>query len=758
MSVRRLPVVLFTAALAFHCPAGGLPTQVPEVRKDHPRLFFNAETWPKIKAASEAHARDAIDRLVARCRRYPENPVCGGTEPAPPGHSGSTPLKDITEWGRQASECALAWRFTGERAFVEKAKRMLTVSIAAYHEAYRNRRAVNWMSQTRILALCAYDWLYETLTDEERRAIIVPLMRHVDEVQPGPGKPAIVRRNGGPTGYTTGHYGVDALLWYGGVAAVGDGFCDEVAKRCLETGYGYECKLLAYREEGAGDDGPLTTGTCGYAMGCYPWAHFNFFHTLASATGVDAAPLYPGLALFPNFIWWNWIRTDGVPLLFGFGDTRHQHNALEIGMLNEHMTQYAHFYAKSDPDSARLAMTLREMSPKTDMGASWPVYPFLFAEPIPVEPFSERELTRFPLRARYFEPTGQIFLRSGWTPGATYCLFSTGGPLTGGHRHFDDNNFVIYKRGFLALDTGSRAYQDDYNLAHYYAQTVAHNCVLIHKPDEPLPPHWGVKYDGPEGKLCDGGQTVYGAAKMLAFETNPLFTYIASDAAASYRGKSRECVRQFLYVTDDCFVVYDRVSADRADWAKEWLLHTEEEPTVEGGLMSAKAQDGAIFCRTLLPEGAALEKIGGPGKEFWSNGRNWELNPQFVRDSEKLCRNSGGPWFGKWRLSVRPPAPAKDDRFLHVINVGAADGAQADASRLVKDGVRDGAVVEIPNFTVRGQTGTLEVTALFNRTGKVGGEIRYRLLDARGAELFGSKRVFTESVAPQAGVFSRRAN
>ena len=64
MSARRLPVVFFTAALAFHCPAGGLPAQVPEVRKDHPRLFFNAETWPKIKAASEAHARDAIDRLV----------------------------------------------------------------------------------------------------------------------------------------------------------------------------------------------------------------------------------------------------------------------------------------------------------------------------------------------------------------------------------------------------------------------------------------------------------------------------------------------------------------------------------------------------------------------------------------------------------------------------------------------------------------------------------------------------------------------
>ena len=53
----------------------------------------------------------------------------------------------------------------------------------------------------------------------------------------------------------------------------------------------------------AGDDGALSGAVAGYSMGAYPWAHFNFFHTLASAAGVDAAAQYPNLALFPNWIW-----------------------------------------------------------------------------------------------------------------------------------------------------------------------------------------------------------------------------------------------------------------------------------------------------------------------------------------------------------------------------------------------------------------------------------------------------------------------
>ena len=47
-------VAVLTAARAF---AAELPEKVPEIRRDHPRLFFNSDTWPAVKAAAEGPAR-----------------------------------------------------------------------------------------------------------------------------------------------------------------------------------------------------------------------------------------------------------------------------------------------------------------------------------------------------------------------------------------------------------------------------------------------------------------------------------------------------------------------------------------------------------------------------------------------------------------------------------------------------------------------------------------------------------------------------
>ena len=759
VSMRKMRLVKAFLGMALlagaSCVCGAsLPKACPPVRVGHPRLFFNAETWPALEAAARGAAKEDCRRLLRRCDRYTDNPVCSGTEGVSPDWSPAVPLPPINEFGPQAAECALAWRFTHEAKYLEKAKKMLLANVAGYAESYRNRRAVNWYCTTRVLSLCAYDWIHEGLTDDERRAIIVPLVQHCDDVQAGKGKPRIVRQNSG--GKQTGFYGSSALPWYAGVAAVGDGLCDELAAKLLQMGYTRMVEMLDFRADSAEDDGVLSTGVLGYAMGQYPFAHFNFFHTLKSATGVDAGALYPGLALFPNFVWWNWIKGERHPQQFGFGDTTHADNLLTMGSLYTHLTQYAFFFADSNPEAARLAATLRMALEPKPLGSEWPMYPFLLASGRPVQPYAAGVLEKSPLRARFFESSGQLFMRSGWQRGATYALFTVGGKVKM-HRHYDDGNFVIYKRGFQALDSGSRAAQTDHNLTYYYAQTVAHNCVLVHKPNEPLPGYWGLKYKGPEGKFCDGGQTVVAAATALAFETNPLFTYVAADLTPSYRGKCATCTRQFLYLGEDCFVVYDRVAATQADYAKEWLLHTEQEPTVEANLVSARADNGALFCRTLLPTEARLEKIGGPGKEYWSNGRNWPLDEKYVARAGRTCAKlNEGPWFGQWRVSVRPAAVAAEDRFLHVINVsGEAATAKPVAAQLISSSAREGARVTIPDTALDGLKGTLEAEVFFNRADKVGGAIAWRLVDAEGKAVASGQHDFTEKVTPQAGVFCR---
>ncbi len=753
MSTRHLSTAGAVLAFGFAASVAlaGLPEAAPQIRRDHPRLFFNADTWPAIKANALGRALPDLERLLRRCDAFPTNPVCSRTEAAAPGWSRSVPLPPVVEWGSQAAMCALAWRFTGDGAYLEKARRMLEVSVAAYGEALRNCRAVNWYSTTRILALCAYDWIFEALTPDERRAIIVPLVRHVDEVQASRGGPKVVRRNS--SGPETGFYGVESLLWYSGVAAVGDGFCDDMARRHLEDGYGRFLKMLAYRDRVAGDDGALAAGVVGYSMGAYPWAHFNFFHTMLSAAGVDVADLYPNLALFPGWIWWNWIPTRHGAGGFGFGDTTHGDNLLPLsGGFYEHMTQYAHFYRRSSPDAARLALSLREMVPSRSIGDTWPMYPFILSEADGVSPFSAAELSAAPLKARHFESVGQFVMRSGWDVGSTFCMFTSGGDVVN-HRHFDENNFVIYRGGYQALDSGCRARQTDFNLTHYYSQTVAHNCVLVHRrPEEPLTPYWGLKFNGPEGASGYGGQ-IRKCATPVAFETNDAFTYVASDATKSYGGKCREAVRQFVYLMPDVFVVYDRVCAANMAYAKEWLLHTQNEPEVDGTLVRARAEDGAICSRTLLPSRAAVVKVGGEGREFWSSGRNWELDADYVRFARAMCEKAGtGPWFGRWRVEVRPATAAADDRFLHVINVGDAESCVPVACEYVRRASTDGVRISVPGQRLKGAEGTLEAEIEFNRKGAVGGKFRLRLLDGKGRCLASESGKLAESVAAQSGV------
>ena len=687
---------------------------IRKIRKDHPRLFFNAETWPEIKARtySTPSVKACLDHLLAECDRYPEKPVCQHFGPV--DSNPATPIVNTVEWGEQAARCALAWRFTGEAKYLAKVKEMLRVSIEAYRAAYRNRRAVHWYSTKRILALCAYDWVYEALTDDERRAIIVPLLEHVEEIQPREGGPFITRRNTGP--YVTGFYGVQSLLWYAGLAGYCDGYNDKLAEKLMTAGYAELQKLMDFRVMTAGDDGGLVSAVPDYSMGAYPWAHFNFFHTWYSATGENPAMKYPTMGLFPNWIWWTWIPAENParPFCFGYGDDQHEQNFLDVSRLYEHMTQYMFFYKDADYRSARLAATLRKQVPAADIGRTWPMYPFILPIESEIRPFSMKALAAYPLRARHFETLGQVVMRSGWTKDDVYCLYTTGGAFQSGHKHYDDGNFVIYKHDFLALDSGTRAWESDVNLRYYYCQTVAHNCVLVHKPGEPMPEHWGFVSDAPEAKVNHGGQYA-GIGQTLAFQTNERFTYIASDQTKLYREKCHEAIRQFVHIQPDVFVVYDRVTASDPSYRKEWLLHTENEPKIEDRLLTADLGKGRIFCETLLPENAVLSKVGGPGKEYWASGKNWEINPKFAAAAKAQAERCGvGTHFGNWRLEVTPGAPAKSDVFLHVLTAADTTRTEPVRARMVREGSRDGVIIEMSD-------GPLKI--LFNRTGKVGASV-----------------------------------
>ena len=705
-----LALFLLPLALSATVRSAEAPDWVARIRPDHPRLFFNSETWPAVKARALGPEREYYDQMKKRVDGYPAEPEgdSGGAaydkDERVGGKVYKMPIaKAAKEWGVPAMQTAFVYLVTGDKAYLEKARRMLEVSAVVYNECYAQRRAVNWYSTSRVSWLAAYDWLFNDLAPEQRKALIGPMLKHVDDVQPGAGKPAIHRRNG--SSYTTGFYGVTNIVWFAGLAAHGDGYADDMARRFLLRGYDLNQGLFQHRAKTAGDDGGLASPTVGYALAAYPWAQFNFLHSWRSATGENLAPQWPHLGYFPVWIMWNWIPTDDRPKEFGTGDTQHYDNNLPWWEIGGHMRQIMHFYGRSHPQAAAVAGYVRERCSLKQFTSNWSVYPFLMTDidqaPAPADPGAAT------LFGRHFEQMGQIIMRSGWGVEDTYCMLTLGSSLSQ-HKHYDEGNFIIHKKGFLALDSGTRGVSKDFNLRHYYAQTVAHNCVLIHMPEEPLPSYWGPKQDAPEGRFCHGGMNKQTGSVVKAFETNAHYTYAAGDLTGCYSDKKCAlALRQFVHLLPDTFVVCDRVVAAEPAYRKEWLLHTQDEPRIEGTLCSADQGGGRLFCKTLLPTDARLTTVGGPGKEFWANGVNWELNDAVkARDAKQREKTGTGMLWGNWRLEVTPGEARAGDVFLHVLHAADASTESMPPTELLTEADRVGAEIRVGGRTFQVWFGT----------------------------------------------------
>lgn len=648
----------------------GIEAPATLIRSDHPRLFFNSDTWPDVKARALNEEQEWFADLKKMVDSYPDYPTSESSRDdnadrmKPDGTIETIRLPRPTEWGTQAGRTAFVYLVTGEQSYLIKALRMLEVSVAAYNECIDKGMAVDWYSTSRLHWLAAWDWLYNDLLPDKRLELMSSFLHHIDSVRPRPERKPIHRLN--DSDHTTGFYGDRNLYWFTGVAAHGDGIDDDLALDLLRQGYRYNMDMFEYRKKCAGDDGGLASATTTYAIAHYPWSQLNFLYTYRSATGKDISADWPYLAYFPVWIMWNWLPGP-VPREFGSGDVYHYDNRLWVDNLYMHMSQFMDFYGQSQPECAALAAHIREIIPEEYQKYNWTwfFYPFLLTNLLNTPPPKAPDDTS--LHARHFETLGQVFMRSGIGPDDTYSLFTIGSQVPS-HKQFDENNFIIYKKGYLALDTGTRGASTSYQLRHYYAQTVAHNCVLIHMPDEPFPDYWGLAYDGPEGKINYGGMYKQNGGNCVAFETGDYYTYVAGDATECYLPEKCDlALRQYVFVYPDWFVICDRVTSADKSYRKEWLLHTQNEPEVTGNMFKADHEEGRIFCLTMYPKNAVLTKVGGPGKEFWAAGKNWELAPE---TAERAKTRHNGALFGNWRMEVTPGTQQIEDIFLHFIQVG----------------------------------------------------------------------------------------
>ncbi len=720
-----------------------------KVRADHPRMYLNAETLPLIRRHIERP--DIKPYYLEHVKKFAD------AAPADPqlhsGEKGQTKtaagkyvqVDRPNFYGAEAACAAFVYLLENDPAYRDKGIKLLLHTVPALEESFRVGvlPGGDYYNSTVLYAMAAYDWLYNDLTPEQRKSVGGALLCYTWRALQEDGKRFVTVND--PVG-ASGFYGTRMLKLYGGLLALHDGIDDELALKQFYDGYRDHLVMLNARDQATGDDGGFVSTANNYVMSSYLWTPFNFLSAMHSATGIDLAPNVAHLKYYPQ--WCNWSTLNGRDQLilpgtawerivrrhdFGIGDTGNTlKNAPNVDM---QMLEVLHFLP-DDPQLRRQALGMVTGKPGDFKNPNRyrRLAPVLYYRlpPIPEEGLPPAELKS---HARVFENLGVVFLRSGSGRLDTYAAFVTNKKIAA-HRHYDANSFQIYKYDFLALDTGTRIGFDrnDYEqLNAYYAQTVAHNTVLIHMPEEEMPYYWVT----PKKRLeyySHGGQFKTVGDHCAAFETNDFYTYIAGDATATYRAeKCLLALRQFVFIYPDYFVIADRVTSARPEYRKEWLLHVQNEPVFDDErTFHADDGGGRLFCRSLLPRGGKLTAVGGPGQEFLASGRNWEL----PKEAKKYAETKN--YLGRYRVEAAPADAAAETVFLHVIQVGKDTLPRMVETKLLEDGDCFG----VSFGTERG-----EWEVRFNRSGAPGGAIK---LTKEGKILL--DQPFRQNVQPQSGL------
>lgn len=331
---------------------------------------------------------------------------------------------------------------------------------------------------------------------------------------------------------------------------------------------------------------------------------------------------------------------------------------------------------------------------------------FLILNDVSVPLKSNKDL---PLTMYTGEGHNMMTARTGWEDGLdsnTMVVSMKGGGRTrGGHMHLDAGNFTIYYKGPLALDSGvynglpfvdengvevTKTQAGSYHFANYLQRTIAHNCMLVYDPNEVMKYHnLGELNDGGQikGRYNTGDQRTYEAAtgddkinsKRLGVDygpdmNKPAYSYLKTDITNAYSEKMKEYTRTFLFQNffDDAYpgalIVFDKVKSSDPSFKKTWLLHSQEEPQVDGTIATIKRTEygynGRMVNETLLPqkEDVSIEKIGGEGKEYMVGDVN-----------VKAVNITKGDESGKWRIEVSPKTEKETDYFLNVLQVSDND-------------------------------------------------------------------------------------
>jgi hypothetical protein len=571
----------------------GLSAQSPlaTLRRAHPRLIALETDIERVRklAASDPVAgklheqlREAAERLMAeRTVEYIK--------------IGPRLLSESRRCLDRVYGLALLYRLHGDKKYLERAKRELFA--AAAFPDWNPSHFLDTAEMSHAFAI-GYDWLYEALSEEERRKLREAL------VEKGLKPAAAVYRSG--RGWPLARHNWNQVC-NGGIAIGALAVAEEepeLAGWLVERALGsIQLPMAEYAPDGGWKEGP---GYWHYAT------RYNvyFLAALETALGKDF-----GLGEMPGFREAGRFRvyfTGPTRLTFNYADaSAGAGNAAEMFWLARRFGEP--LYAWHERESLGRADALD----------------LLWYDPRQKGP---RE-AGLPLDA-LFRGVEVAFFRSAWEDPKALWVGFKGGDNKANHSHVDLGSFVLDWGGVRwAEDLGP----DDYNLPFYFGKerwnyfrlrTESHNTLLINGQN----------------------QDPKAAAPMARFASRPEFAFAVAELAAAYGARRAE--RGVAMVERRHVLVQDEVEL-AGEGEIQWTLLTQAAVEAEGARASLRRGGETLEAKILAPEGARFEVLSAnpPAPQR----QNPEARRLVVRVKGERARVAVvlGPEAGGYREAVR---------------------------------------------------------------------------------------------------------
>ena len=344
-----------------------------------------------------------------------------------------------------------------------------------------------------------------------------------------------------------------------------------------------------------------------------------------------------------------------------------------------------------------------------------------FAEDIPIRPFwafifDVSDIKPVPLNTLHtstlLQGSGTAMMRSSWNEDASYVHFLCT-PFYAYHQQMAQGSFSIYREVPRIVEPGVYDNTVNDHYVNWRVRSISHNCLLVLDPEE--------KFLGPREipePANDGGQKIMKwilkpstrsqwlerkdqmtTGQITSFLTDTSHDLVTGEAAGAYAAtKVRRWCRQMLYIKPDWVVVADFVVSTKSEYTKTLVFHSLQELTLDGNVANSSYEGKPCLAITsLLPEGGDKRIAGGRGMTFQYGGNDWmggdNPEPENVWDMD-----SGFPeqFKAAWRLEVEAP-PSDTSFFLTTIYLPDFDNPSPSGTAKVIENTTTNVTVELEN-------------------------------------------------------------